>query len=1665
MNPLLKLYFAIEGAYYKFLDFLQKLGIPVYRFFVSPLEERGVPSFPVFILIILLILGFLFLFLIPKQSSTSVFVVRVLSNGKGVGNASVVFLGANNVFLGRVLTDATGTVVFNGSALTADVVAQGFLEKKVVLINGLNVVSLQVSSVENNSLINSSTTSSNAAGSPGVSFTSQSTGLPGNGQALNGSSDLEVDLLYNGVPVDGFVTVFDNLTSYALDSGQTSSGSVYFSGISLGSTVYFSVSGNYSLNSSPVIVLKNGFNKVVLNVSPVTGGCVGSACNVSCVFDSDCESSNPSSPFCVNGFCSATNQTGSSGASYIYLFNSVDNSSVNGFVAVFNLNNQVVFQGRTSKGVFSFNALQGYYYAVVNAPGFVSGQSSFFQTPVNYSVFLTPVSVGSASLLVNVFDDNGDPLVGGSVVVKSLNNGVWEPLTMPENNSNGVVAFSNLPVNVSVRVVASDGGAVGSNTTYLLNGSNSVSVYLFVNNGSLNVSAFDALTGNLVVDFNASVSFSNVIGNYTVSCSPTPPHNWCLLNVEANKNWFVNFTAPGYYSDLTQASVDVNSTSSVAVNLTPTGVGGVSLAGVYDSNWRAVNPSTGTLFFGGFYNACFNVHTNTSLNAVNSGFFFTSQPWVNISSWNSTLGAHGGQSGGCPDPTTSALINGNYSSINLTTIGPLNGYYCVGFTPVPSGDVWDNLSLEYASFALFPNASFSFPLNSNVKVCGLNVSSSYYSVSSPNDVCGSGCGGGLNIGNLSVSMSQNLWNGTVLSCGDGRQVSDCNNFQAYSDPESAGLAGPLNVSFSIQPASFNSPDLLVFSAPGNTVLSVNLTSNSPATATQVGEGEWDVSSGLSSGVITGYVLVNLTTSSSSTYDNPVSSVSVINVNFSNGTSSVGLSFKFNSTPLYPPNILAGFDCAGVPFINLTYSDNIYLKSGGTGWLASCNSVPMMVSDVFPADAVKVYFSGDALTSIKDKDGKFLYNSMSNHDLLASCFQFDDNGGSFYTDSFGTYGIMRFTPYYQDCPLTVVGNDPLVWKSNGSIASSVTFSYLFAYSNPVGNCPNWIKVGSGVTGDCKVLNFTVFSYNTGEGLNFLPAMSYGYAYTFYPGTQNLSLSLYPLKPELWVLVNNNQFPRSVNLDYFSSVAQNNLSFSFNGGGATAVGFDLSVFNGFSENVPGVGVIPYGRSFDQNTGGASVSRQYFAGGLISLENRTFDYFLSLDQKYLIPLDERLKPFSYYNSSFQNALSVVLNSLGTSIFVFAPNIVGGGVGDYLPYVNSVMNSTALWRSSVNYLWCEPSSTGGYDDVSYCKGSEADWFNYTAALAGSGNIWLNTTGPLKEVSLKASPYNDQGAPLKYFSNGVNSEGVGSSVFNFVRVFKVDSNDSFIFNGARTDSGDVCPNVAEPVNSFLTNSTYVFSTDGLRFLHRIPRGFYVVNYTYTIDSKGNPAGGLNGWTVQSTPLYLNSNNYFQNLVNGGCDKSQIPSSLPLCGYIFSTNNHEDINGGSGLGDCILSSSAYLGNNYTFQNLTGLMETGYNSNQLQRYISAEPSFDGNLYMSSLILLNLSCNYPNSCTSGDLKNYPLSNFLWFPSTPTSTGYTGAVCNSGGNLFTQNALLFGVLDDAGNMFIPDPANCGAGLALTPNPGLAAAWTCTSVSPSNPRACNGRWIFNNFDALGLH
>ncbi|MFH1200695.1 MAG: hypothetical protein V1708_06540, partial [Candidatus Micrarchaeota archaeon] len=127
-GALKNLYISIEDGYYGFATWLEAHGIPFGKYFVEPIEKNGIPSFPIFAFIVLLLLaGAAFAassLLVPKTSNLA---VMVGDEAGPIDGASVTILGEK---FSQTLLTAAGKADFkslpSGKKATVSVSAHGY---------------------------------------------------------------------------------------------------------------------------------------------------------------------------------------------------------------------------------------------------------------------------------------------------------------------------------------------------------------------------------------------------------------------------------------------------------------------------------------------------------------------------------------------------------------------------------------------------------------------------------------------------------------------------------------------------------------------------------------------------------------------------------------------------------------------------------------------------------------------------------------------------------------------------------------------------------------------------------------------------------------------------------------------------------------------------------------------------------------------------------------------------------------------------------------------------------------------------------------------------------------------------------------------------------------------------------------------------------------------------------------------------------------------------------------------------------------------------------------------------------------------------------------------------------------------------------------------------
>lgn len=140
----MSVYSKLENGYYDVMDFFEKkVKLPVYKFWVNPIEKRGVPSFPVTILVLIAIIVGLLLLFSPQFVDLK---VLVKADGQPVVGA-LVSLSISEKQAIELTSDSNGAVVFikqpNGAKATLEVSKTGFKTySKSIFVSSSTQVSL-----------------------------------------------------------------------------------------------------------------------------------------------------------------------------------------------------------------------------------------------------------------------------------------------------------------------------------------------------------------------------------------------------------------------------------------------------------------------------------------------------------------------------------------------------------------------------------------------------------------------------------------------------------------------------------------------------------------------------------------------------------------------------------------------------------------------------------------------------------------------------------------------------------------------------------------------------------------------------------------------------------------------------------------------------------------------------------------------------------------------------------------------------------------------------------------------------------------------------------------------------------------------------------------------------------------------------------------------------------------------------------------------------------------------------------------------------------------------------------------------------------------------------------------------------------------------------------
>jgi len=602
-------YYALEDKYYDFMDSLED-KLHVYEWFVNPIEDRGVPSFPVFVLIVLaLIAGVAFLvssFLTPSQTVMQLTVVSSVGLSP-VPNATVSVQFGSQVLSNQ--TDENGNVSFTvpaNSVVSVSVSARGFnpvseeISTSSQSITIPNAITLSFASIPQQEFL---FTVVDGNGNPlqGASVTVSS--LSGGG-SLNRLTDSSGHAVFNVTP-NSILTYSVSLAGYQSAYGSVQSGN-------LNQTV--------SLTSSNSVDQLQGGSKpstglVLVSVNDSSGNPVYGTVNLydavsNKLLKSDTENGSFSFnatvgesvyvTFSGDGFLSQTSspQTVSTGQTFFSLtvLQAVPSTSENVSVSVVDGNgnslsgvyvqlfqgNSVLESGYTdSSGSVVFTISKTVSFNSLYLTAFLSGYLPVQVASVSLSnnIVLNQLLVGGyGSVEVNVVDAGGNPVVNGNVNVytaSGLNLGFYPVF---QTDANGNVNITGLPVNVSLIIKASFNSAFGSSDSFVLTGGEVANVNIQLSRplASVVVNTVDMVSKQVLPG--VSVLVSTVQGLSVANCT-TNSKGACVLNsvwgdgtqlvFTASLNGYASYTsAPVSYTPLSSNIENINMVSNAFNNQT-----------------------------------------------------------------------------------------------------------------------------------------------------------------------------------------------------------------------------------------------------------------------------------------------------------------------------------------------------------------------------------------------------------------------------------------------------------------------------------------------------------------------------------------------------------------------------------------------------------------------------------------------------------------------------------------------------------------------------------------------------------------------------------------------------------------------------------------------------------------------------------------------------------------------------------------------------------------------------------------------------------------------------------------------------------------------------------------------------------------------------------------
>jgi len=1117
---LLEFYLPLEQRYYSICDSLEKSGVKVYEFFITPLESRGVPSFPVAAVIVFLLLASILILLFSSASSASgqgVYVKVTSAGSQPIAGATVELLAVDNSVVFSAVTNSTGEVFFSDrkNALRFNVTAEGYNSLLRPIISRV-VVQLQPRTVA----------VTRQPSRPALNFT-RIVEEPQFGSFV-------IRLRANNIPVDGLVSAIDAATDTVIQQHSSTRGAALFENLPLNQRVYFTATAaGFVYNATPVeFVVNRNRQQAVLEMQRATF---------------------------VPVVITIISNSSLSGAS------SSSNAPIAGaLVRLYDENNAPVGDAATDvDGKTQFDLPLGkMYYFNARKSGYVTGVSEKFAPSASSGqqrlslLAVAEDNRNSATLYVNIRDEYNDTFSAAAALYTS-DGRIMEQSSFARSRHE----FAFLSRGSTLMAVASKGDRTANASVVLASAVNSIILNLDARFAFLDIQAKDIFTG-LPVAASAEVKRN---GELLDTCAAVP----CRLNVKTRGIHQLKVSAAGYFdyeftygASRDQVTFIDNSTTFVNATMMPLASvenSAIRFDGVYDAiTLERISEGSGSLKQNRLYVASL---SSFYANATLAGLYFSPSDSAPSSveilrfrpvadAVDSPLGldVYGSTSTDTSSCGTSLPANNirrllfNFPLSREERVSqPYLFYFAAepsrGEALSPSDSSSNSFVVKYKSFIRQSDGSFiRNPFDAGLGVgrgesngprseCAAKSFNSTYKLVSTNVEQN-------DFATLSLYLSQQRQVGTITTsdypeqCGEAAfdparenpyEFVDCNGFnvdaglQPLSLHFSLRLANPTRagiirftsnpVYFSVDNASFTTPGRrpLYLAHRESAIFEMDVT---PLLASRDGRTQLD-------GVI------NLSaTGSTAASEIQVEFIERRDDGAQSGNISKIVGVRLNEITVEGGvNLLAGYSCGSG---NVKFSYDEGLLGTGSGW-SGCNEIPLVVDSIFPADAVPIFIENT--TEVGDctlqREGGAVWG-VENGGITpqvdnTDCFTLEGGGDGRDVEKYGLDVPAGFKPYV----LKFNALRPQCNAVHGNIVEARNTTLRFA-------CGGRRTTHNGVSHpyDDKVVNVTVINVSgeSTKGLDIHPLLDYfsnrefsisGGAVYFYPVPTTPQLPANPL----------------------------------------------------------------------------------------------------------------------------------------------------------------------------------------------------------------------------------------------------------------------------------------------------------------------------------------------------------------------------------------------------------------------------------------------------------------------------------------------------------------------------------------------------------------------------